>query len=65
MVSMYFMFNPGKRFILMPQTLKKLRRHIGMGLSVRPRPSVPHACTRLRTVRDRNLKFGMCDEYEN
>ena len=29
------------------------------------RPSVRNACTRPGTVRDRILKFGMWDEYEN
>ena len=49
MVSMYFMFNPGKRFILMPPTLKKLRRHIGLGMSVRP-----SVCpSRIHSVKDR------------
>ena len=27
--------------------------------------SVRYTCTRSRTVRDRILKVGMCDEYEN
>ena len=44
-----------------------LRRHIGLGLSVCPSfcPSVFYTCTRSSTVRDRILKFGMWDEYEN
>ena len=29
------------------------------------RPSVCYTCTRSRTVRDRILKFGLCDEYGN
>ena len=33
--------------------------YIGLGLSVR------YVCTRSRTVRERILKFGMWDEYEN
>ena len=45
--------------IFMPPTSKKLRRHIGLGLSVR------YVCTRSRTVRERILNFGMWDEYEN
>ena len=50
--------------IFMPPTSKKLRRHIGLGLSVRPyvrqcvRPWVT-LCIRSRTVRDRILKFDM------
>ena len=61
----------------MPPTSKKLRWHIGLGPSVPMsvhlsvtlalglRPSVSYACTRSRTVRNRILKFGMWDEYEN
>ena len=49
--------------IFMPPTSKKMRRHIGLGLS--DRPSVHYACTWSKTVRDRTLKFGMWDEYEN
>ena len=50
----------------MPPASKKLSRHIGLDLSVRPSicPSDRYACTRSRTVRDRILKFGMWDEYE-
>ena len=53
--------------VFMPPTSKKLRRHIGLGLSVRlsVHPSVCYTCTRSRTVRDRILKLGMQDEYEN
>ena len=44
-----------------------LRRHIGLGLFIRPSvcASVRYAFTRSRTVRDRVLKFDMWDEYEN
>ena len=53
--------------LVIPPTSKKLRRHIGLGLSVclSVRPSVSYACIRSNTVRDRILKFGMWDEYEN
>ena len=57
--------------VIMPPTSKKLRRHIGLGLSVRVsvrpsvRPSMCYACTRSRIDRDRTLKFGMWGEYEN
>ena len=57
------MYTPVCPSFILPPTSKKLRRHIGLGLSVRP--SIRYACTRSRTVRDRILKFGMCDEYEN
>ena len=53
--------------LVMPPTSKKLRRHIGLGLSICPSvcPSVRYTCTRSRTARDRILKFGMWVEYEN
>ena len=54
----------------MPPTLKKLRGHIGLGLSVRPsvcplravrdRISVRPSVCPLRAVRDRILKFNAC-----
>ena len=49
--------------LIMPPTSKKLRRHIGLGLFVRP--SVRYTCTRSRTARASILKFGMWVEYEN
>ena len=48
--------------------LRRRRRHIGLVLSVRPPsicPSVCYTCTRSRTVRERILKLGLWDEYEN
>ena len=53
------------RRVLVPPTSKKLRRHIGLGLSVRAhvRPWVTF-CLRSGTVRDRILKFDMRNKYE-
>ena len=45
----------------MPPTSKKLRRHIGLGLSVRAWVTL---YMRSRTVRDRILKFDMWNKYE-
>ena len=41
--------------------------HISLGLSVllSIRPSLRYACPRSRNIRDKILKFGMWDEYEN
>ena len=44
----------------MPPTWKKLRGHIGLGLSVLA-CVVGKLCIRSRTVRDRILKFVMCN----
>ena len=54
--------NIQRKFIFMPPTSKKLRGHIGLGLSV-------HAwcvtlCIRSRAVRNRILKFDMGNKYE-
>ena len=52
--------------VFMPPTSKKLKWHIGLGLSVvlSVHPCVCYTCICLRTVRNRILKFYIWNNHE-